>query len=261
VLVPADKAANNVIVVCKKYYLEVVTREITATTTYEPVTRDKDDIIMEHLRFMRNNHIVVKPELECLPSFYWLPKLHKQPYGNRFIAASYRCTTKPLSRLLTSCLNTIINHFRQYCNGIYCRTGVNCFWVIENSQQVLSTLKKINYFSSAKHCDSYDFSTLYTSIPHDSLKQAMKYLIQEAYRVRDNVFLVVRSNGKGVWSDVPSARQSLTEDKLITYVEYLIDNVYVNVGNKVYRQCVGYLRVQVHEKPTIYSWLGGLTIQ
>ena len=188
---------------------------------------------------MRNYHIVVKPELECLPSFYWLPKLHKQPYGNRFIAASYRCTTKPLSRLLTSCLNTIINHFRQYCNGIYCRTGVNCFWVIENSQQVLSTLKKINYFSSAKHCDSYDFSTLYTSIPHDSLKQAMKYLIQEAYRVRDNVFLVVRSNGKGVWSDVPSARQSLTDDKLITYVEYLIDNVYVNVGNKVYRQCVG----------------------
>ena len=67
----------------------------------------------------------------------------------------------------------------------------------------------------------------------------MKYLIQEAYRVRDNVFLVVRSNGKGVWSDVPSTRQSLTEDKLITYVEYLIDNVYVNVGNKVYRQCVG----------------------
>ena len=38
---------------------------------------------------------------------------------------------------------------------------------------------------------------------------------------------------------MPSARQSLTEDKLITYVEYLIDNVYVNVGNKVYRQCVG----------------------
>ena len=45
--------------------------------------------------------------------------------------------------------------------------------------------------------------------------------------MRDNTFLEVCSNGKGVWSDVPSARQSLTEDKLITYVEYLIDNVYV----------------------------------
>ena len=113
--------------------------------------------------------IMVKPEHQCLPSFYWLPKLHKQPYGKRFIAASYRCTTKPLSKLLTSCLNTIMNHFKQYCNGIYRKTGVNCFWVIENSQHVLSALSRINYFSSAKHSDSYDFSTLYTSIPHDCL--------------------------------------------------------------------------------------------
>ena len=86
-LVPADKAANNVIVV----YLEVVTKEITATTTCDPVARDKADIISDHLRYMSNNHITVKPELQCLPSFYWLPKLHKRPYGNRFIAASYRC--------------------------------------------------------------------------------------------------------------------------------------------------------------------------
>ena len=35
VLVPADKAANNVIVVCKKYYLEVVLRELNTTGTYE----------------------------------------------------------------------------------------------------------------------------------------------------------------------------------------------------------------------------------
>ena len=24
-----------------------------------------------------------------------------------------------------------------------------------------------------------------------------------------------------------------------TYVEYLIDNIYVNIGNKTYRQCIG----------------------
>ena len=75
-----------------------------------------------------------------------------------------------------------MTHLRQYCNGVYCRTGVNCFWVIENSQQVLSTLDRVNYFSSAKHSDSYDFSTLYTSIPHDFLKYALKSLIQEAFK-------------------------------------------------------------------------------
>ena len=68
---------------------------------------------------------------------------------------------------------------------------------------------------------------------------ALKSLIQEAYRVRDNTFLVVCNNGKVAWSDVPSTRQSLTEDKLISHVEYLIDNIYVSVGNRIYRQCVG----------------------
>ena len=47
-----------------------------------------------------------------------------QPYGTRFIAASHKCTTKPVSRLLTSCFT---NHYKQYCNSIFCKTGVNCF--------------------------------------------------------------------------------------------------------------------------------------
>ena len=50
-------------------------------------------------------------DMEELPSIYWLPKLHKNPYGNRFIAASNKCTTKPLSRLLTSCLSTVLVHY------------------------------------------------------------------------------------------------------------------------------------------------------
>ena len=34
VLVPVDKASNNVIVVCKKYYLDVVIKELNSTSTY-----------------------------------------------------------------------------------------------------------------------------------------------------------------------------------------------------------------------------------
>ena len=82
-------------------------------------------------------------------------------------------------------------HFREYCNGIYNRTGVNCFWIVDNSQQVLNRIRKTNYFSPAKHFDSFDFSTLYTSIPHDSLKITLTSLVKEAYRVRGNKFLVV----------------------------------------------------------------------
>ena len=60
VLVPADKAVNNVIVVCKKYYLEVVLSELNTTSTYEHDDRDCEHVVTEHLRYMTNNNISVE---------------------------------------------------------------------------------------------------------------------------------------------------------------------------------------------------------
>jgi hypothetical protein len=36
-----------------------------------------------------------------LPSLYWNPKLHKCPFKQHYIAGSAKCSTKPLSKLLT----------------------------------------------------------------------------------------------------------------------------------------------------------------
>ena len=77
VLVPADKASSNIIVVCKKYYLEVVLGEVNDSTTYEHVTEDYSKLVSGHLKFMAANRIVVQHDNRCLPQFYWLPKLHK----------------------------------------------------------------------------------------------------------------------------------------------------------------------------------------
>ena len=63
-------------------------------------------------------YIVVASKIKELPTLYWLPKLHKSPYGSRFIAASNICTTKPLSRLLIGCLSLVVTQFREYCEGI-----------------------------------------------------------------------------------------------------------------------------------------------
>ena len=58
-----------------------------------------------------------------LPTFYWLPKLHKRPYKSRFIANSSTCTTSELSILLTSCLTAIKNYVIKYCTTVYERNG------------------------------------------------------------------------------------------------------------------------------------------
>ena len=57
--------------------------------------------------------------------------------------------------------------------------------------------------------------------------------------MRDSAFLIADKTGRAYWSSIPpksSSKQSITEEVLVTYVEYLIDNIYVN---RIYRQCVG----------------------
>ena len=130
-----------------------------------------------------------------LPNMSWLPKLHKSPYGSRFTAASHRCTTKPLSRLLTKCLTTIM-----HCNGIFRNTGIKCYWVIDNSQLVIELLMVTNSTFKAKSVSTFDFSTLYTTIPHDSIKDRINELIEKAFSKRDALYLSVQGR-KCVWSN------------------------------------------------------------
>ena len=58
-LVPADKESNNVIVVCQKYYLDVVIKEHSLNNTYEEVLNNSVNVISRHLDFMVKSGIDV----------------------------------------------------------------------------------------------------------------------------------------------------------------------------------------------------------
>ena len=60
---------------------------------------------------------------------------------------------------------------------------MNCYWIVDNSKEVLKWLHTINNVSQAKCFDSYDFATLYTNIPH-GLKMNIRNLVREAFKVR-----------------------------------------------------------------------------
>ena len=112
-----------------------------------------------------------------LPTLYWLPKLHKRPYKSCFIANSSACTTTELSILLTSCLTAIKNHVIKYCTTVYERNGKNLFWSIKNSGEILNKLKSRGFL--AYGLSTYDFSTLYTTLPHNLIKGKLTELIEK----------------------------------------------------------------------------------
>ena len=109
--------------------------------------------------------------LAKLPTLYWLPKFNKRPYRSRFIAYSSASTTTELSILLTSCLTAIQNHVIIYCTTVYERNGKKIFWSIKNSGEILNKLKSRGFLASG--LSTYDFSTLYTTLPHNLIKEKL----------------------------------------------------------------------------------------
>ena len=102
VLAPTDK--TGIINTIRKY-LRKSDNSGASTYMYLCCNETVDQIIDCYVDFMRRNNI---KDFDKLPSFYCMPKLHKNPYGHRFIAASSACATKPLSRLLMQCLKLIL---------------------------------------------------------------------------------------------------------------------------------------------------------
>ena len=53
---------------------------------------------------MNSNNIKIPEEMIQLPTFYWLPKMHKTPVGSRFIAASSTSSVKAVGSCLEKCV-------------------------------------------------------------------------------------------------------------------------------------------------------------
>ena len=151
-------------------------QELDGTRAYLETDTDEVSVVNAHLNDLPVQFSVcVNEGQDKLPTMYWLPKLHKRLYKARFIANSSSCTTTELSKLLT-CLTAIKSHVIRYCETVYETSNKNWFWSIKNSGEVLSKLKCRGF--RATSLSTYDFSTLYTTVPHNVIKEKLLDLIE-----------------------------------------------------------------------------------
>ena len=132
---------------------------------------------------------------------YWLPKLHKRPYKARFIANSSSCTTFKIINLLSHCHQAKVI---KYCETVYERSGKNMFWHIKNSGEVLSKLKDIGY--QATSLSTYDFSTLYTTLPHNLIKEKLLDLIERTFYKKEGKLYLACNDKKAVFTSADHYR-------------------------------------------------------
>ena len=249
VFVPADKAPNNIIIICKSYYIETLIKELgldnssttTGNSTYTPCQMSSEDIVNTHDTFMKSFGIELSDDDKRLPYLYWTPKLHKSPVKHRFIAGSSECTTKQLSSLLTKILTVLKTGLEKYFSIKTSHTGVNNMWILKNSTNLLSSLGHLGVHK-ATSIQTFDFSTLYTSIPHDLLKSRMNNIINNAFKHKNGAtrytHIKVGRNKSYFTSDPLNGDNKYTANDICKMIEFLVDNIYVRFGGQLFRQMV-----------------------
>ena len=138
---------------------ELIDNNDVDSSTYQRTNFTKEEILVNHRSVPTSFGVNTQDENVDLPSLYWIPKLHKDPY-KRYIAGSAKCSTKPLSKLITSILTTVKDGLKRCYDVIYSHSGINQMWILKNSKELLDNFNS-NSLASV-HSIKYMIFLLFT---------------------------------------------------------------------------------------------------
>ena len=88
-------------------------------------------MIHDNVQVCERFGLKVEEGFEKLPIIYWMPKMHKNPSGARFIVASSKCSTKPLSKTVSYIFKLISDQVQNFHLKSKFYANINCFWILK----------------------------------------------------------------------------------------------------------------------------------
>ena len=252
IITVADKAPNNFIIICKKYYTMILCKELGITLAnskieikgndvYIPTTEKIEEIINKHDNLLQRFQGKIDNKNKCLPRLFATPKLHKNPYKFRFISGASVSSIKKASIILHRALQFFKNHFMAYTNIVKERSHNETCWTIKGCQDVHNLYHKIEGKKIDKIITA-DFSTMFTAFEHADIVSNVNQLIE----------LCFKNSGKPVIAIGPyktwyskriknTTGRTIFLDKYDCYnlVDTIVNNTYITFADNVFRQVKG----------------------
>ena len=91
----------------------------------------------------------------------------------------------------------------------------------------------------ASDLSTYDFSTLYTTLPHNLIKEKLTELIEQTFNREGSLYLACYDKNAFFTSEQPKQYKLWSYQKMCDALHYLLDNIFIRFGSKLYRQIVG----------------------
>ena len=86
---------------------------------------------------------------------------------------------------------------------------------------------------------TYDFSTLYTTLPHNLTKDKLTELIEHTFNREDSLYLACNEKSAFFTSEQPKIFKLWSCQKVCDALHSLLDNICIIFGSKLYRQIGG----------------------
>ena len=142
-------------------------------------------------------------------------------------------------------LSTVNGWIGEVLNTYTSGNGVNNMQILKNSTSLLSSLDQLDV-RTATSVERFDFSVLYTSIPHNLLKSRISNLVYNALRKKDRSvrythIKVTRSKGYFTHDIYGVGDNMYTTDNIFQMIEFLIDNIFVQFEGCLLRLVIGIL--------------------
>ena len=103
--------------------------------------------------------------------------------------------------------------------------------------EILNKLKSKGFLASS--VSTYDFSTLYTTLPHNLIKEKLTELIEQTFNREGSLYLACNEKRAFFTSEQPKRFKLWSCQKVCDTLHYLLDNIFIRFGSKLYRQIVG----------------------
>ena len=131
--------------------------------------------------------------------------------------------------MLTSCFTIIKNQVIKYCEKVYERSGKNLFRSIKNSCEVKNKLKSRGFRASS--LSSYDSSTLYTTLPHNLIKEKLEDLIKRFFQTEGSLYIECCDRHVFFTSDTVRNYNLWFCQKMCEALTFLLDIIYIRFGS------------------------------
>ena len=90
-----------------------------------------------------------------------------------------------------------LNIVQQFMNGMVKKI---C-WSIKNAGEIINKLKSRGFLASS--LSTYDFSTLYTTLPHNLIKEKLTELIEQTFNREGSFYLACNDKKASITSEQP----------------------------------------------------------